>query len=71
VIQVHKQKASVCIGHTPLRLNSANQVIGTRGVYFSTAEGDDIVGDVDADGDTVGGDGARSLMSDGGRARIS
>jgi hypothetical protein len=52
-------------------LNSMNGAIGSRGVYLSTAEEDDVAGDGDADGDAIAGGGARSSMSGGGRDRSS
>ena len=61
----------VSIACTPVRLNITNRDIGSRGVHLSTAEEDDVAGDGDADGDAAGGDGARSSMSSGGRARSS
>jgi hypothetical protein len=52
-------------------LNSMNEAIGSRGVYLSTAEGDDVADDGYTDGDTVAGGDARSSMSGGGRDRSS
>jgi hypothetical protein len=44
-----------------------NRDIESRGIYLSTAEGDDVIGDEDAGGNATGGGGARSSMTGGER----
>jgi hypothetical protein len=48
-----------------------NKDIGSRGVYLSSVEVDNVFSDGDAYGDAAAGGDARSSMSGGGRDRSS
>jgi hypothetical protein len=66
------KRPSVIIARTlAIISNSMNKDIGSRGVYLSSVEVDNIVSDGDADGDAAAAGGARSSMSGGGRDRSS
>ena len=61
------RSTSMSIARILVRLNSKSSEIGSRVVYLSTIEGDNVAGG----GDTIADGDKKSLMSDGGRAQSS